>query len=89
MTQTIYGDLTGHYCPLIEECIGHLECKVIETTVIGDHTLFTAEVLAASVNGDLFDGSWRFEKSTARTLHYLGGRRYAAIGEVLEAKTAG
>jgi len=74
--------------PLIEECIGHLECKVIETKVIGDHTLFTAEVLAASADDDFFDGSWRFERSIVRTLHYLGGRRYAAIGEVLEAKTA-
>lgn len=73
--------------PLIEECIGHLECKVTQSMVVGDHTLFTAEVLAASANDDLFEGSWRFERDDARTLHYMGGRYYAAIGEVLEAQT--
>jgi len=73
--------------PLIEECIGHLECQVIQTMGVGDHTLFTAEVLAASANGDLFEGSWCFDRDDARTLHYMGGRRYAAIGEILEAKT--
>jgi len=36
--------------PLIEECYGHLECKVIQTHVCGDHTLFVGEVLTAKVN---------------------------------------
>ena len=43
--------------PLIDECYGHLECKVIQSHVCGDHTLFVGEVLAASVNEDvLTDG---------------------------------
>lgn len=74
--------------PLIEECIAHLECKVIQNIDVGDHTLFIAEVLAASVNDNLFDVSWHFEKNEAKTLHYLGGKRYAAIGEILQAKTS-
>jgi len=74
--------------PLIEECIGYLECKVIHNIEVGDHTLFIAEVLAASANDDLFDASWHFEKNEAKTLHYLSGERYAAIGEILEAKTS-
>ena len=42
--------------PLIDECYGHLECKVIQSHVCGDHTLFVGEVLAASVNEDVLTG---------------------------------
>lgn len=72
--------------PLIQECIGHLECRVTKNMDVGDHTFFIAEVLAASVNDDLFDVSWHLDNDEARTLHYLGGERYAVIGEMLEAK---
>jgi flavin reductase (DIM6/NTAB) family NADH-FMN oxidoreductase RutF len=36
--------------PLIKECIGHLECKVIQTHICGDHTLFVGEVVSASAD---------------------------------------
>ena len=39
--------------PLIEECYGHLECKVIGSHTYGDHTLFVGEVIAASVDEGL------------------------------------
>ena len=46
--------------PLIEECFGHLECKVVQSHVCGDHTLFVGEVVAASADegvmrGDVLD----------------------------------
>ncbi len=46
--------------PRIKECFGHLECKVVESHVMGDHTLFVGEVLATSadeevMNGDVLD----------------------------------
>ena len=46
--------------PRIKECFGHLECKVIESHVLGDHTLFVGEVVATTVdenvmNGDVLD----------------------------------
>ncbi len=72
--------------PLVKECIGHLECKVIQNMEVGDHTFFIAEVVAVSVNDGLFDTWWHLEKDEAKTLHYLGGTRYAPIGEILEAK---
>jgi len=40
--------------PLIEECYGHLECKVVGSHTYGDHTLFVGEVVAASVDEELF-----------------------------------
>jgi flavin reductase (DIM6/NTAB) family NADH-FMN oxidoreductase RutF len=42
--------------PLIEECFGHLECRVVQRHVCGDHTLFVGEVVATSVDEDVMDG---------------------------------
>jgi flavin reductase (DIM6/NTAB) family NADH-FMN oxidoreductase RutF len=45
--------------PLINECIGHLECRVVQTHSCGDHTLFVGKVLAASVDESvLTDGNF-------------------------------
>jgi flavin reductase (DIM6/NTAB) family NADH-FMN oxidoreductase RutF len=42
--------------PRIEECFGHLECKVIESHIMGDHTLFVGEVIATSADEEVMDG---------------------------------
>ncbi len=42
--------------PLIEECYGHIECKVVNTVTCGDHTLFVGEVVAASIDEDCLEG---------------------------------
>ena len=42
--------------PLIEECFGHLECRVVQSHVCGDHTLFVAEVLHASADEEVLAG---------------------------------
>jgi flavin reductase (DIM6/NTAB) family NADH-FMN oxidoreductase RutF len=44
--------------PRIEECFGHLECRMVQRYTLGDHTLFVGEVLAASADEDvLSDGN--------------------------------
>ncbi len=62
--------------PLVQECIGHLECGVIERYTPGDHTIFVAEVQAAQVEAGTFEGVWLVEKEEARVLHHLGGSTY-------------
>jgi flavin reductase (DIM6/NTAB) family NADH-FMN oxidoreductase RutF len=42
--------------PLIEECFGHLECRVVQSHVCGDHTLFVGEVVAGSVDEEVMEG---------------------------------
>jgi flavin reductase (DIM6/NTAB) family NADH-FMN oxidoreductase RutF len=42
--------------PRIEECFGHIECKVVQSHVCGDHTLFVGEVVATSADEDVMDG---------------------------------
>ncbi len=63
-------------CPLVGECIGHLECKVVESWDAGDHTLFLGEVVAASADSDVFNEVLRLDEET-QTLHHLGGRYFA------------
>jgi flavin reductase (DIM6/NTAB) family NADH-FMN oxidoreductase RutF len=62
--------------PLIEECIGHLECVVVNTFIVGDHTLFVGEVLSASVEEGAFEEVWKVDLPSAKTLHHLGGDFY-------------
>ena len=40
---------TGQYvkAPLIGECIGNLECRLVGQLTTGDHTIFAGEILAA------------------------------------------
>lgn len=41
--------------PIIDECIAHLECKVVKTIQIGDHTLIVGEIIAAYALKGVFD----------------------------------
>jgi flavin reductase (DIM6/NTAB) family NADH-FMN oxidoreductase RutF len=43
--------------PRIEECFGHIECKVVQSHVCGDHTLFVGKVVATSADEDVMDGN--------------------------------
>lgn len=71
--------------PLIVECVGHLECGLVETLRAGNHTLFLAEIVAASVEEAAFDGErWTLADDETKPLHHLGGNFYAALGEPFE-----
>ena len=72
--------------PLIEECLGHLECAVVEAIELGDHTLFVGEVVAAQAEEEAFDGYWLLEDEEAKPLHHLGGDFYAVLEKRIEVK---
>ena len=38
--------------PILEDCIGGVECEVVGQVVHGDHTVFMAEVKSARLNND-------------------------------------
>jgi len=79
--------------PLIDECISHLECGVVNVFRVGDHDIFVGEVLAASAEEELFDDTWKGlpeqggdpevlkEASAALPFHHLGGSWYMGAGE--------
>jgi flavin reductase (DIM6/NTAB) family NADH-FMN oxidoreductase RutF len=68
--------------PLIAECVAHLECKVVNTVVVGDHELFVGEVAAASITPEWFDHGLIPHGSF---LHHLGGTHYSCTGEIVKA----
>jgi flavin reductase (DIM6/NTAB) family NADH-FMN oxidoreductase RutF len=72
--------------PLLEGCVGWIECGVEDAYAIGDHTLFVGKVVAASVEQDAFADAWLLADPEERPLHYLGVNYYAVLGERLEAR---
>ncbi len=72
--------------PLLEGCVGWIECGVNDAYTVGDHTLFVGTVAAASVEQDAFDETWLLADPEERPLHYLGVNYYAILGERMEAR---
>ena len=73
--------------PLLEGCVGWIECGVHDAYKIGDHTLFVGKVVAASAEKDAFDdGAWLLADPEERPLHYLGVNYYAILGDRFEAR---
>jgi len=72
--------------PLIEGCIGYIECGLEDALRIGDHTLFVGRVVAASADDEAFKETWLLADDDYKPLHYLGLSRYAILGETLEAR---
>ena len=71
--------------PLLEGCVGWIECGVEDAYRIGDHTFFVGKVAAASAEQDAFAEAWLLADPEERPLHYLGvnylrGARGAAGG---------
>jgi len=69
--------------PLIKECAGHLECRVVEIFKMQTHDLLIREVLRAVAEAEFFDGKWIPEKF--QTLHYLGGNKYGILDHTVQA----
>jgi len=59
--------------PIIEECMGHIECQVIREISVGDHSMFLGKVVAAYAEESCFDEEWILGKALPILL--LGGRR--------------
>jgi flavin reductase (DIM6/NTAB) family NADH-FMN oxidoreductase RutF len=70
--------------PLIDECTGHLECRIFETFKTESHDLLICEVVRALAEEDFFDGRWIPEEF--HTLHYLTGSKYGLMTRTIEAR---
>jgi len=70
--------------PLIEECAGHLECRVVEIFKMESHDLLICQVIRALAEADFFDDRWIPEKF--HTLHYLTGSQYGLMTRTIEAR---
>lgn len=81
----------GNYAlPLVEGCAGWMIFKVIpEARNEKNYDLIFGECVAAWADKRVFeDGHWQFEKapSELRTLHYVAGGHFYAIGDAIDAE---
>lgn len=72
--------------PLLEGCLGWIECGVHDAFRIGDHTLFVGKVVAVSAEKEAFGETWLLDDPEQKPLHYLGVNYYALLGERLTAR---
>jgi flavin reductase (DIM6/NTAB) family NADH-FMN oxidoreductase RutF len=72
--------------PLIEGCVGYVECGLEDALRVGDHTLFVGRVVAASAEKEAFEETWLLDDEDVKPLHYLGANYYAVLAERLEAR---
>lgn len=71
--------------PLLEGCVGYIECGLEDSLRFGDHTLFVGRVVAVSVEKEAFEETWLLEDDDDKPLHYLGLDYYAVLGGRLQA----
>ncbi|MVW72378.1 flavin reductase family protein [Bordetella sp. 15P40C-2] len=80
-------DIDGRDMPFVQGCAAWLECKLIpEPHNQQVYDLFIGEIVGAWSDTRVFrDGHWAFESadSSLRSLHYVAGGHYYAIGEAL------
>lgn len=72
--------------PLLEGCLGWLECRVIQEPQIQErYDLFLGEIVAAWAEARAFrNGHWVFEEGSPRSIHYIAGGNFFETGEAFE-----
>ncbi|WP_257572921.1 flavin reductase family protein [Janthinobacterium sp. UMAB-56] len=83
--------MDGFDLPCVAGCSAWLACRLIPEPHNQDrYDLFIGEVVGAWADTRVFrDGHWHFEEADPawRSLHYIAGGRFYAIGEALDAQT--
>lgn len=69
--------------PIIAECPINLECRLLSITTIGDHDLFTGEVLAERVSEDVLSADGNIDVDKLRAFALVRGQ-FRAIGGVVQ-----
>ena len=69
--------------PRISECIGHLECSLIDIKEVGDHFLFLGEIIQAQAEEDYFRGGiW--DTGKVNLIFHLGSKFFFKSSEYIE-----
>ncbi|PCN50046.1 flavin reductase [Candidatus Geothermarchaeota archaeon ex4572_27] len=73
--------------PIVEECLAHLECRVVREVEAGDHSLFIGEVLAAYAADDMLarddDGIALWDLTKAEVLLHVGGAYFTVARDMV------
>lgn len=71
--------------PLLEGCLAWIECGLQDVVPIGDHSLFVGRVVRVQALDEAYAGNWLLERREFSPLTYIGGTKYAVVGDPLEA----
>jgi flavin reductase (DIM6/NTAB) family NADH-FMN oxidoreductase RutF len=71
--------------PLVEGCLAWIECGLHDVVRIGDHTLFVGRVVGVQALDEAYAQHWLLEDRRYSPLTYIGGTRYAVVGDPLDA----
>ncbi len=71
--------------PLIEGCLAWIECTLQDVVRTGDHSLFIGSVVKVQADDEAYAQQWLLKDREHSPLTYIGGKRYAVIGDPLEA----
>ena len=70
--------------PIVDECIAHLECKVVNRLTTGDHTIFVGEVVAAYAEEEVFKEKVLNPRVAKPLMHYGANWFTTVVDEVLK-----
>jgi flavin reductase (DIM6/NTAB) family NADH-FMN oxidoreductase RutF len=79
-------DATQLELPLIDECVAHIECGIVNRTAFGDHDLFIAQPLAVVALDEAFNDRWLVESDAGQIVHHLRADYYATLSRPYQAK---
>ena len=71
--------------PLIEGCLAWIECGLQDVIRMGDHTLFVGRVVSVQALDEAYAQQWLLQERRYSPLTYIGGTRYAVVGDAMEA----
>jgi flavin reductase (DIM6/NTAB) family NADH-FMN oxidoreductase RutF len=75
--------------PLVDGCLGWLECRVVDRSLAAKMDLFVCETVAAWADDAVFQrGEFRFEDPDRRSVHHVAGGRFFVTGEARVARGA-
>jgi flavin reductase (DIM6/NTAB) family NADH-FMN oxidoreductase RutF len=66
--------------PGIEECVAHIECKLVNQVTTGDHTLFIGEAVAAYADEGAFDGNF-IDIERVQNIYQVGGDVFTTLSK--------
>lgn len=72
--------------PLVEEAVGHLECRVCQVVDMGASSLLIANILAAAADPQHFQKwKWTYDNGL-QLLHHMGGDQFTVSSQQVTAK---
>jgi len=69
--------------PVIDECIGNIECSLFDVKDVGDHFLFFGEIIYAQAKQDYFAGGF-WDTKKCDLIFHLGAKYFFKSSEYME-----